>query len=778
MLDPAVEQAFLEVVDIPPDERPPFLKGLSAEQTLQLDALLAAEAASRGFFEAAVTRAAQQLREQAAVSAGDRIGAYRITGEIGRGGMGIVYRAERADGQFDQRVAVKVIEQSAGPLPSFDRERRILAQLSHPNIARLLDGGSTPQGLPYFVMELVEGARAIDRYCSEERLDPKRIVQLFLPVCHAIEHVHRSLVVHGDLKPGNILVDNSGVPKLVDFGVARLLQGPQMAAEPTRTIALTLSYASPEQVMGEPLTTATDVYSLAGVLYFVLTGSTPLNLQARPLASAVEAIRNESPRTAKELNSAIPDDLSAILNHALKKRPSERYHSMRALCADLEAFLDGRPVEARGPGKLYRIGKLARRHWLPLTAAAAIILITAGAFASVTNAARRAETARVLAEKRRIDADTARTDALAQRNQAHLAREQSESMRKIAETRSEEADRERRLAEARLDSERRFYELLTHLLDDRFLVGNKDSIRLLDSWLEAQQARVKSDPQDADAQRLVGFLHFRRCVAYVQSSAKRAETDCATAVMELEPFLSTDFPDDLVLRSLTSAYSVLGQIYAGSGRFTDAIAITKKAVALAGKHSPRDSMRFRAELATRSALANVYLLAGRYDEAVATQEEAYAIWTQRNGKANLSGEQALVLPETMRRYARMLARKDPHKAAAQMQRALGMLKEIADDRGAGCVEFNEYADALNSSPIESLRDPPVAQAYAEKAVSVCPPERKPLAMDTLAWAYFRKGDALKAVDLQKQAIQLLPAGPSVERMTLQMSLSQFEKGTK
>ena len=769
----------MDIVDAPVETRGTILERLSSEQRLQVEELLHADLASRGFFESVVTRTAQQVCGQAFPALGDRVDAYRITGKLGQGGMGIVYSADRVDGQFDQHVAIKVIGDAAGsPLPRFDRERRILAQLSHPNIARLLDGGSTEYGSPYFVMELVEGARTIDCYCAEQRLNTRQTIELFLPVCRAIEYVHQSLAVHGDLKPGNILVDTAGHPKLVDFGIARVLRGPRQEAEQTRTSAVTLSYASPEQILGEPLTTATDVYSLAGVLYFVLTGSLPLDLKGLPLAAAVQAIREESPLPAGQRNSAIPHDLSVILDKALRKLPSERYPSMRAFSSDLEAFLDGRPVEARGASQWYRIGKLARRYWLPLSTAALVVLVTGGAFLSVNRAATLAEVARVQAESQRQAAESARSEAEQQRNQAHLAQQQADSMRGVAESRAIEVDRERKLAEARLDSERRFYELLTQLLDDDFFTGNKDSLRLLDHWIQTRQARLPGVPAADDTRRLLGFLHFRRCVAYVRVSLPRAESDCKSAVSELEPFMQTDLPDDLVVRSLTGSYMVLGQVYAGSGRKPEAIDIARKAVGLTAKHSVRDAAKFRSELTARSGLANIYLMAGQYDDAVRTQEEAYAIWARRPANSNLTGEQALLLPASMQRYARMLARKDPARAELQMRRAVAMMKQIASGPNAGCVELNEYADALNSSPFENLRDPAEAQLFAEKAVAICPVERKSMAMDTLAWSYFRKGDIPKAIELQKQALDLLPAGPSPERMTLQMSLSQFQKAQK
>ena len=207
---------------------------------------------------------------------GRRIGVYQIVEEIGHGGMGEVYRAVRADGQYDKQVAIKLVRvgfDSSFVLERFRHERQILASLDHPNIARLYDGGTTEDGIPYLVMELIEGT-PIDQFCDDHDLDVTERLQLFSQVCAAVQYAHQRLVIHRDIKPGNILVTADGVPKLLDFGIAKIL-GPADGAEPTVMLPMTPEYASPEQIRGEPITTATDVYSLGVVLYRLLTGRSP-----------------------------------------------------------------------------------------------------------------------------------------------------------------------------------------------------------------------------------------------------------------------------------------------------------------------------------------------------------------------------------------------------------------------------------------------------------------------------------------------------------------------
>lgn len=327
------------------------------------------------------------FEEEPVLRQGERLGPWRVLGEIGRGGMSVVYLAERADDAFDQRVALKVLDRAPRDREArarFEQERQILASLDHPNIARLLDGGVDGRGLPYIVMELVEG-QPIDRYCQDRGLTVDERLALFQVVARAVAHAHRRLVVHRDLKPSNILVTGAGEVKLLDFGIAKLLDpgaaGP-WAAPPTRTAlrVLTPEYAAPEQVRGEPVTTASDVYQLGLVLYEILTGRRAHDLGSDSLTEMERVVCvEEPPRPSRlvahaALRRRLAGDLDAIVRMALRKEPDRRYASPADLVADLERHRTGLPVTAREDGLLYRAGKLVRRHRLAVTAAAAVVL--------------------------------------------------------------------------------------------------------------------------------------------------------------------------------------------------------------------------------------------------------------------------------------------------------------------------------------------------------------------------------------------------------------------
>jgi len=295
-----VEAVLAGALDLPSDGRPGFLQaacGGDAELRAEVESLLACEAAGdRTLLAPIEDAAAHLLAADGDIGPGDHIGSYRVVSEIGRGGMGTVFLAERNDDQFLKRVAIKVVSRgmdTAELLRRFRDERQILAQLDHPYIARLLDGGSTDDGRPFLVMEYVEGT-PITAYCEQRQLGTRQRVELFRKACAAVQSAHQKLVVHRDLKPGNILVDAEGSPKLLDFGIARMLDA---AHVPRATVTpgmqrLTPEYASPEQVRGGAISTATDVYSLGAILYELLTGVVPHRLRAYTLGCGYNSYRS------------------------------------------------------------------------------------------------------------------------------------------------------------------------------------------------------------------------------------------------------------------------------------------------------------------------------------------------------------------------------------------------------------------------------------------------------------------------------------------------------
>ncbi len=339
----------------------------------------------------------------------ERIGPYRLISEIGHGGMGTVYLAER-DGDFHQRVAIKVVRGLLGAdgLRRFRAERQILASLQHPSIARLLDGGTTPEGLPYLVMEYIEGVR-IDDYCEAHALALVQRVTLFCRVCDAVSAAHRSLVVHRDLKPSNILVTADGTPKLLDFGIAKLLTddgADSLLVTSASVRALTPEYASPEQIRGLPITTATDVYSLGVLLFELLTGERPHRLGSRTGAELERVICGQEVRRPSSfvdqktrLARELEGDLDTIVLAALRKEPLHRYQTVEHLSDDLRRYLEGRPVLARPSTFGYRARRFVQRNRASVVTAAVFALLVTGFGVALGISAARVARERDTAER-------------------------------------------------------------------------------------------------------------------------------------------------------------------------------------------------------------------------------------------------------------------------------------------------------------------------------------------------------------------------------------------
>lgn len=373
----------------------------------EIDRLLALDSGGTGSLGDAVQAAAAAfIDEQDNALAGRRIGAWRVVAKIADGGMGSVVLAERADGDFEQQVAIKLLPRylmARDASARFAEERRILASLEHPNVARLIDGGTLDDGMPWIAMEYVHGV-SIDRWCEAEGLSHRACIKLVLQVCEAVGYAHRKLVIHRDIKPSNILVGADGIPKLLDFGIAKLVASDEgVAPEATRAgmRALTPLYASPEQIEGQPITTAADVYGLGLLLYRLLTRNLPyVSSSARPrdieraildgtaekasravlthAADTRTATGMDVSRWARQQQRALKGDLDLILATALRKEPERRYESVGAFAEDLRNYLAKLPIRARGDSVAYRARKFIERHMLPVGLAAAFVSAAIG----------------------------------------------------------------------------------------------------------------------------------------------------------------------------------------------------------------------------------------------------------------------------------------------------------------------------------------------------------------------------------------------------------------
>jgi predicted Ser/Thr protein kinase len=502
-----------------------------------------------------------------------RFGPYEIDRLLGRGGTGAVYLAHRADGQFEQKVAVKVIDI---PLASelfrerFRQERQILAGLQHPYIARLLDGGITEEGELYLAMEYVDGV-PIHRYCDERKLSQAQRIDLFLRACGAVQFAHQNFVVHRDLKPDNILVAGDGTPRLLDFGTAKLLS-PSMDKQDSQLtregyLSFTPQFASPEQVLGNPITTASDTYSLGVLLYLLLTGTLPYELKDLTMGQMMKTVCEEAPRKPSAIAGSgkpLDADLEAILLKALRKEPQERYLTAERLADDLRAYLEGQPVAARRGTARYLAGKFIRRHRWPL-AAAALLLITL--LAGVAGVAWQARV-------------------------ANLERLKADEERRVAEV-------ERHKAEARSADLRQLSNSLLNELDTAIqqIPGSTGAQELLVKSVLKHLDRMAADAH-GDRQTQLDLADGYTRLANIQGNpAQQNLGDFAGALVSVnkaiamsEPFAGHGSNDREAIHTLAYAQYVRGQILFGTGAMQQAIESTHAAIANFDRMGPVANM--------------------------------------------------------------------------------------------------------------------------------------------------------------------------------------------
>jgi tetratricopeptide (TPR) repeat protein/tRNA A-37 threonylcarbamoyl transferase component Bud32 len=423
-----VKELFAAAVDLAPNERATLLnKECDGDDALrrEVESLLDSDSQTDGFIEQPSFEMPRDLfpepTEESLV--GRQFGAYQILREIGRGGLGAVYLAARADDEYRKQVAIKLVRRGLDTediLRRFRNERQILAQLDHPNIARLIDGGTTDDGLPYFVMEYVNG-EPINAYCDAHALSTTERLTLFRKICAAVIYAHQNLVIHRDLKPSNILVTQEGEPKLLDFGIAKLLSaGDELFTQTIPALrVMTPEYASPEQVKGDKIMTTSDVYSLGVLLYELLTGRRPYRLKTRSAEEIARAITDQEPerpstavtrgdpispqsgpsRTGTLRNpKSLRGDLDNIVLMAMRKEPARRYTSVGQFSEDIRRHLAGLPVVARKDTVSYRTGKFVNRHRIGVAAAALILLSLVGGIVATLIEVRTARRERAKAE--------------------------------------------------------------------------------------------------------------------------------------------------------------------------------------------------------------------------------------------------------------------------------------------------------------------------------------------------------------------------------------------
>ncbi|MEO5821406.1 MAG: serine/threonine-protein kinase, partial [Vicinamibacteraceae bacterium] len=733
-----VKEVFHRAVDVAPADRPAFLDeacGGDAPLRLEVQSLLAAHEDTGNLLETSVFSGNGGLLGPGADGAspapiedeleGHRVGTYRVVQRIGSGGMGTVYRAVRADAAFDKQVAIKVIKRGMDTddtLRRFQDERQTLARLDHPNIARLIDGGSTGDGRPFLVMEYVEGL-AIDEYCDAERVSLRNRVRLFRTVCQAVQHAHQNLVIHRDLKPDNILVDAAGSPKLLDFGIAKVLApSPSEAPAPTSLVErrMTLAYSSPEQVRGEPMTTASDVYSLGVILYELLTGQRPYRRAvttavayehalsepvplpstrvreggSTPEGAAIAAARQT---TTSALARELSGDLDTIVLKAIQPGTSRRYVSVQQLGEDIERYLTGLPVLARADSVTYRAAKFVRRH---RAGVAALIVLGVALAVGVAGTLWQARVAA--------------------------------------------GERDRAALEARKA------QVITSFLVD--VLGSADPrsrgreatvAEVLDEAAQRAERELAGQPEQLEAMRAtIGATQVRR------GRAAEALPLLKKALDQRERRLGPDHPD------VAELLQELGEAYAGIGDAATAEPILRRAVDIRRRTAGPESAPAASAL---DSLGSLYTQEGKLAEAVETQRSALAI------RRKVLGNEHPDVVHSLNNLAVPLGTLGRWEEALPLhQEALALVLKV---RGP---EHPDAAAAMTTLAyaFESVGRYPEALDYYGKAL---PLRRKTLGADhpEAAWTAYNYAALLQARGQHARALQLADEVLALRGKTLQ-----------
>ena len=616
-----VKEAFHSALELDSEELKSFLdefRDSEPELFRELESLLAHQQPTIGVFDEKALLLSGLAQEEQIPWEGRSIGAYKVVAKIGEGGMGSVFQAIRIDDHYLKNVAIKVVRASCATQPYLQRfrgERQILATLDHPHIAHLLDGGATEDGLPYLVMEHVSGL-PIDEYCDRHNLSIEDRLKLFLKVCSAVEYAHQKLVIHRDLKPANILVTAEGEPKLLDFGIAKLLD-PELYfqtvdADATNAWPMTPEFASPEQVRGEQITTASDVYSLGIVLYRLMTGHAPYVLSrsgpvlwsriileveperpsliveqpsqvsgpqssAKPVTPEEIAVARGTRLTA--LRRSLRGDIDNIVLMALRKDPTRRYSSVEQLANDIRRSLDGMPVAARPDTIGYRSAKFARRHRVLLAAAALVVLsLTLGMVVSLRQA-RIAEQQRAVAEQRFNDIRTVSHDLIFQIHDSIQFLPGATPARKlVVQSALRYLSTLSKDAPGNLSVQQEIASAYEKIGDVQGGIGSAnlgDTAGALDSYTKALEIRKKilaAQPLDAEARDGLAQAYLRMGRIFMDMGRYEEALRVGQSHLDLTTQIAAESPDNRKAKSrLAASYDGMGDIFSSLGRWNECL---------------------------------------------------------------------------------------------------------------------------------------------------------------------------------------------------------------
>lgn len=716
-----IKQILENALETEQGERDSYLReacGTDVQLRSEVDAFLAYDESERSDLEGSPVDAFRG--HNGSLKAGDQIGRYRVIEDLGVGGMGSVYLAERVDGEFDQRVAIKVIKRgmdSESIIRRFLTERRILASLQHPNIAHLIDGGTTDDGLPYFVMEFVCGETIMD-YARSNNLGLASRLALFREVCSAVSYAHQNLVIHRDLKPSNILVNTTGVPKLLDFGIAKLLRLETAAETATQYAAFTPEYASPEQIRGENLTTATDIYSLGVILYELLTGARPFVFEDKSFgqimqtATSAEPVRpsNHPVAHAKPKAIAAPfpganlrGDLDNIVLKALRKEPERRYSSVEQFAEDIKRHLSGLPVLARQSTWRYRAETFTRRNPVLVGAVAIVFLTLIAGITATTILARRAETERQKAELRFNDVRAITNSLIFEVNEKIdespikarelLVTRTIEYLDKLASEAGDNVSLRSELAAS--------YEKIGDVQAFHYGSGTGNTAGALENHekaLDIRSAIARVEPDSAPHKLAIASSYLK--IADLSTTLGRTNTalekyELAVATIESAEKLAP--ADAQVKRELAKAYAKFGQGILRSGSISKALANYEKAVNLMqvlSASDPADLRLLHGVSVYKNYAGFAKLEMGSVDEAFKDFDEALRIDRQiwETDRESLENLRNLASSEQWVGYAlRSLRRYD--ESGSHIQHALDIQNQLYELDRSNIGDVNSLADA-------------------------------------------------------------------------------------
>jgi eukaryotic-like serine/threonine-protein kinase len=797
------KRVFSEALDRPADQRAAFVaKACAADEELhrEVNSLLENHDPTGSFFDAPAIPVDPML--------GRRIGAYQILRQIGRGGMGSVYLAERADGEFRKRVALKAVRPGLlddHVLRRFQNERQTLAVLDHPAIIKLLDAGQTDDGIPYLVTEYVEG-QPIDAYCAARKLTVRERIELFRGVLGAVHFAHQHLVVHRDLKPSNILVTADGAPKLLDFGIAKMLRpefGANMGLTRTELQPMTPEFASPEQVLGQPINTASDIYSLGVILYRLLTGSHPYELKTQSALELERAICQTDPERPSRFvqHAAAPGsidagqlrgDLDTIILMAMRKEPQRRYASAEHFAEDLRRHLDGFPVLARKAGAGYRVSKFIGRH--RIACAAAVLAIAALTFSGITAlqekraAERRFQDLRQFANFALNDLDTklregttpARAELVSKSLQYldQLATETRDPailrdlvngyiktgdvqgnlyVASLGQTAAAESSYRKALLYAddllRVDPGQRHNVVQAHLKLGQVLAatGNRaESLRQFDSALSVLPANT------TDLDLLLDRFSIWSYIANVRSL--NGDAAGAVAAYHRMQESAARLPDTyankqiaLTMSKEEAAYwgELAGQPAGGVAAIGSAIEEYKQEIAARSTTSRRRNLG-----KAYKNLAQLEQRAGKLDDAIAAIRQSIEVARSLLADDPKSSQYRIDLEQaTMLEIAILQAKGGNSEAHDETRRTLQMLQPFAVDPDAPYQYAADYAELLATTPFPDLRDDPAAVRLARKALAQTH-DLDPDVWHVLSLAYARTGDQAQSQEAIRRAAAL------------------------